>query len=87
MSREDRDGSAGHELIHVLGSIGNNSHLSLLDLRSCGGCDNVNKGFKYDDPFVQGMETLNFIQVIPGLFQREAKPDSKLYNSIVTNLL
>jgi hypothetical protein len=83
---DNRDGNAGRDLIHALRSIGYNSHLSLLDLRSCGGCDNVSNGYHHDDPFVLEMKTLHFHQVIPGFFQRDAKPDSTLYNNLVTHL-
>jgi hypothetical protein len=50
-----------------------NDALSILDVSRCGGLSNADERYSDDDPFVQGMESLQFKQVAPGFFSRPAQ--------------
>jgi hypothetical protein len=67
------DGSAGRLLLNAIRSPCNESCLSVLDLRNCGGQPDPNKGYLDNDPFVQGMASLHFEQKTPGYFARPAR--------------
>lgn len=67
------DGNAGRVILGVLQSNVDESCLCILDVRSCGGHTNVEENYPDDDPFVQGMKSLQFEQVVPGFFSRPAR--------------
>jgi hypothetical protein len=66
------DGSTGRSILNTLRQKGVQSHLSMLDLRNCGGYEG-GQGYPNEDAFVQGMAALRFKQLIPGFFQRQTR--------------
>jgi hypothetical protein len=79
----DGDGSAGRLILNALRSPSNESCLSVLDLRSCGGQPDPNKCYADNDPFVQGMASLQFEQKAPGYFARPARWNSEVERQLV----
>lgn len=59
-------------------SAAQESNLSILDIRSCGGQPSTDSIYPHSDPFVRGMLSLNFEQRTPGFFARPAR-----WNAIV----
>jgi len=78
------DGQAGRAILASLRSL-DNSNLSMLDLRNCGGYQ-VDKGYPDDDVFVQGLVTLGFKQMIPGFFRKSTRANYDLYKCLVEQL-
>jgi hypothetical protein len=81
-----RDGLAGRAILNSLRSAGIHGQLSVIDLRQCGGHQNVNEGYPCDNLFVQGMLALRFKQTVPGFFQRPTRPNNQMYNDLMANL-
>jgi hypothetical protein len=77
------DGSAGRLILNALRSPDNENCLSVLDLRNCGGQPDPNKGYLDNDPFVQGMASLQFEQRTPGYFARPARWNSEVERQLV----
>lgn len=75
-------GQAGRRILSSLRSCGNGSKLSMLDLRHCGGYDESSGGYPNEDAFVQGVASLRFKQVIPGVFQRPTRAVAHMKNLI-----
>jgi hypothetical protein len=77
------DGSAGRMILYALRFPGSESCLSVLDLRHCGGQPDPNQGYSNNDPFVQGMNGLQFEQKAPGYFARPARWNSEVERHLV----
>jgi len=69
----DGNGNAGRVILGVLQSSPDENCLCILDVRCCGGHTNVKENYSEEDPFVQGMKSLQFEQVVPGFFSRPAR--------------
>jgi hypothetical protein len=73
-----RGGTDGQAILRSLrsptGPLGAaESNLSMLDLRCCGGHQRIDVDYPASDPFVRGMEALQFQQRTPGFFARPAR--------------
>lgn len=69
----DGNDNAGSVILNVLQSSADGNCLCILDVNGCGGHQNTEEKYSDDDPFVQGMEALQFQQVVPGFFSRPAR--------------
>ena len=77
----DGNVNAGRVILNVLRSNDDATReksLCILDVRCCGGHSNADEEYSDDDPFVQGMNSLQFKQVAPGFFSRPARCDESV---------
>ena len=77
------EGQVGRRILGSLRSSGNGSTLSMLDLRHCGGHHEPSVGYPSEDAFVQGMTSLRFKQVIPGVFQRPTRANAHIMKNLI----
>lgn len=80
------DGQAGRDILNALRDDHDDSLLSVLDLRSCGGVDGTN-GYPTDDPFVRGARDLRFEQRPPGFFLRPFRKNLAVEHRLVDQLM
>jgi hypothetical protein len=62
------------------------SNLSILDVRFCGGQPNMDVGYPDSDPFVRGMNSLQFEQKTPGFFSRPARWNASVQARLLEQL-
>ena len=78
--------NAGNVILGVLRSNADENCLCILDVRSCGGHAKADENYSDDDPFVEGMKSLHFQQVVPGFFSRPARWNEKILQRLSDGL-
>jgi hypothetical protein len=80
-------GSAGRSILNTIRSDGDRCALNILDVRCCGGQPKMMEPFPSNDPFVEGMRSIQFEQVIPGFFSRPARWNQNVQERLVDQVM
>jgi hypothetical protein len=80
---EGNNNLAGRQILNALRYHGEGSSLSVLDVRGCAGQPDIATPYHQTDPFVLGMERLEFRQAVPGFFRRPARWNRNIESRLV----
>ena len=83
---QTNQGLDGMSILNAIQSLGD-SCLCIIDLRNCGGQPSPNENYLESDPFVQGMLSLQFEQIVPGFFSRKARWNPSIQGRLMDELL